>query len=92
MEALAEQVIATYLTRGGKVFIVPQYGTPAPGSEGDWSCPDFVALDFGKREVVVVEITSGADLGSITTKAKDRERQWFARLRQKLENDGVVSG
>jgi hypothetical protein len=92
MEALAEQVVATYLTRGGKVFIVPQYGIPAPGSKGDWSCPDFVALDFGKREVVVVEVTSGADVGAITAKAKDRERQWFAPLRQKLEADGVVSG
>jgi hypothetical protein len=92
MEALAEQVIATYLTRGGKVFIIPQYGIPAPGSKGDWSCPDFVALDFEKREVVVVEVATGADLGPITTKAKDREKQWFAPLRQKLETDGVVSG
>jgi hypothetical protein len=92
MEALAEQVVATYLTRGGKVFIVPQYGIPAPGSKGDWSCPDFVALDFEKREVIVVEVTSGADVGGITAKAKDRERQWFAPLRQKLEADGVVSG
>jgi hypothetical protein len=92
MEALAEQVIATYLTRGGKVFVVPQYSIPDPGSKGDWSCPDFVALDFEKREVVVVEVASGADLGPITTKAKDRERQWFTPLRQKLKDDGVVDG
>ena len=92
LEALAEQVVATFLTRGGKVFIVPQYGIPSPGSKGDWSCPDFVALDFEKREVVVVEVVSGADIGPITTKAKDREKQWFGPLRQKLEADGVVSG
>jgi hypothetical protein len=92
MEALAEQVVATYLTRGGKVFIIPQYAIPDPGSAGDWSCPDFVALDFERREVVVVEVATGAGLSSIIQKAKDREKQWFAPLRLKLESDGVVSG
>ena len=28
MEALAEQLVATYLTRGGKVFFAPQYKIP----------------------------------------------------------------
>ena len=51
MEALAEQIVATYLTRGGKVFIVPQYAIPAPTGKGDWACPDIVALDFGAKEM-----------------------------------------
>ncbi len=92
MEALAEQVIATYLTRGGKVFIVPQYGIPVEGSAADWACPDFVALDFSKKEVVIVEVASGGDISTIIAKAKDREKQWFAPVRRKLVEDGVVDG
>ena len=72
------------------MFIVPQYGIQLPGSQSDWSCPDFVALDFEKREVVVVEVASGADIKSIVTKAQDRERQWFQPLRVKLRADGIV--
>ena len=90
VETLVEQTIAIYLTRGGKVFIAPQYGIPAPGTKADWSCPDFVALDFERCEVVVVEVASGADLAPITRRAKDRERQWFAPLRQKLKADGIA--
>jgi hypothetical protein len=90
MEALAEQVIGMYLTRGGKVFIIPQYSIPAPGYKADWSCPDFVALDFKKREVLVVEVASGANIDPITTKARDRQKQWFDLLRAKLKADGVV--
>ena len=92
MEVLAEQVIATYLTRGGKVFIVPQYGIPAPGSTSDWSCPDFVALDFERKEIVVVEVATGSGIGPITADAKNREQQWFGPLREKLASDGVVEG
>jgi hypothetical protein len=94
MEALAEQVIATFLTQGGKVFISPSYNIPlAPGSKSSlWSCPDFVALDFDKHEVVVVEVTAASDAGSIIEKALDREKQWFLPLRTKLHADGIADG
>ena len=65
MEAVAETLIGTYLTRGGRVFIVPQYSIPpSPDSKGEWSCPDFVALDFERepREVVVVEVTTASNI------------------------------
>ena len=91
MEGLAEQIVAMYLTRGGKVFIVPQYAIAVPGKKSDWSCPDFVALDFSRKEVVIVEVTTASDVGSITNKAKDRETQWFRPLRDQLRADEVVT-
>jgi hypothetical protein len=91
MEALAEELIAIFLTRGGNVFIAPQYSIPLPGSKGEWSCPDFVALDFGKREVIVVEVTTASDCSAIIEKAKDRESHWFELLRAKLAADNVVT-
>ena len=91
MEALAEQIVATYLTRGGKVFIAPQYAIPNPHGRGDWSCPDFVALDFERSEVVVVEVATGWDLDSVLTKVRDREMQWFSPLRAKLRSDKIMA-
>jgi hypothetical protein len=90
MDALAEQLIAIYLTRGGRVFIIPQYAIPAPGSNSDWACPDFVALDFDKREVVVVEVTSGTDPATIIGNARDRDARWFYPLRAKMTAEKVI--
>ena len=90
MEALAEQIVATYLTRGGKVFIVPQYAIPAPTGNGDWACPDIVALDFGAKEVVVVEIATGSNLAPLTKRIAERETRWFDPIRAKLTSDGLT--
>jgi hypothetical protein len=94
MESLAEQVIAIFLTQGGKVFIAPSYNIqPIAGSKSSlWSCPDFVALDFGEREVVVVEVSTASDAGSIIKKVTDREKQWFGPLRAQFKTDGVADG
>lgn len=87
MEALAEQVVGTFLTQGGKVFIAPGYNLG-----NGWSCPDFVALDFGKREVVVVEVTTAYEISSLLDKVRKRDEQWFVRLRAQLDIDGVARG
>ena len=79
MEALAEQLIATYMTRGGKVFIAPHYSVPGDEEHSEWSCPDFVALSFekaGEPEVIIVEVTTAADPANLIRKLKQRENQW----------------
>lgn len=90
MEGLAEQLIATYLTRGGKVFIAPQYSIPASGGNGDWACPDFVALDFENREIIVVEVTVASNVSNILSKINDRQSRWFEPVRAKLSEDKIV--
>ena len=93
MEAVAETLIGTYLTRGGRVFIVPQYSIPpSPDSKGEWSCPDFVALDFERepREVVVVEVTTASNINPFIEKAINRKKQWFEPLYAKLLADRII--
>jgi hypothetical protein len=81
-----------YLTRDGKVFIVPNYSIRTPDSKGEWSCPDFVALDFGKHHVVVVEATTGTNADKVIANARDREKQWFEPLRAQLNKDNIADG
>ncbi len=79
---ISEDAILSYLTIDGKVFIAPQY---AYGG-----CPDFVALDFARREILVVEFTDAADWKPLATRITDRTGRWFQPLRLQLERDRVV--
>jgi hypothetical protein len=90
MDAAIEPLVARFLTRGGKVFVVPQYSIPSDNPNQEWACPDFVALDFGKREIVVVEVSTGANPSLIGGKVQDRQKQWYGRLRAKLVEDRVA--
>ena len=87
METLAEQIIGAFLVQGGKVFISPGYNIGK-----SWSCPDFVALDFSTNEVVVIEVTTAYDIGSLIEKIKNREKQWFGPLRAQLDTDNIAKG
>ena len=89
MDAQSEPLVA-FLTQGGKVFIVPQYSIPSDNSKGDWACPDFVALDFERHEIVVIEVSTGANTNPIIRKVQDRQNRWFDRLRVKLAADRVA--
>ncbi len=93
MDAAAEQLIGLYLTRGGKVFIVPQFPVPSDKPGQDWSCPDFVALNFedGKREVVVVEVSTASNINTLLKKVRERETQWYERTRCKLIQDSIIT-
>ncbi len=80
MESLAEQVIGAYLVQGGEVFIAPSYNIG-----NGWSCPDFVALDFSKAEIVVVEVTTAYEIGALIEKVRKCEEQWFIPLRARFK-------
>lgn len=86
-EALIEQLVGLYLTRGGSVFIVPQYSVA-----GEHSCPDFVGLDFKKPEIFVAEVTKAGSPANAIAKAKDRHKQWFEPLRAELDARGIGVG
>ncbi len=87
MEALAEQVIAAFLVQDGKVFISSGYNI-----DNGRTCPDFVALDFGKSEVVVVEVTTAYNIVSLLERVRNRKEQWFAPLRIQLDADQIAQG
>jgi hypothetical protein len=94
MDAQIEGLVELYLTRGGQVFLSPQYDIPYSKEERDGgSCPDFVALDFGAKEIVVVEVTSAANLKSLYEKVEQRQTRWFEPIRRRLEDEvPVVNG
>jgi hypothetical protein len=83
-----ESVVMYYLAAEG-LFLSPQFSVK-DSSGGEWSCPDFVALDFSKREVQVVEVTTAATVSGIVEKLEKREDQWFRHLRPQLARRGVV--
>lgn len=80
-----ENDIATYLTLDGKVFIAPQFNVAFDKelNEGG-SCLDFVALDLGRREVVIVEVTMAVDLKPIISRVSQREQRWYRPIRKAL--------
>jgi hypothetical protein len=86
---LYEDLILQYLTKDAHVFVNPQYSIQGdPGTE--WSCPDFVALDFRKKLVLIVEVSSAANPKSLRERVKNREGQWIEKLRSQLRRNGVV--
>jgi hypothetical protein len=90
---MSEEVdIELYLTIDGQVFLAPQYNIafePAYGVGG--ACPDFVALDWRCKNVVIVEVTSAATLGGLKKKVKQRETRWYTPLRATLTKLKVIN-
>ena len=85
-----EADIAIYLTVDGQVFIVPQYDIKREMNEGR-ACPDFVALDFSCKEVVVVEVTGAADWKPLAGRVRERHSRWFNPVRKRLMDQEVIT-
>lgn len=64
-EANFESLVMSYLASQG-LFLSPQFSIK-DGDE-EWSCPDFVALDFRKREIQVVEVTTSYNVKGLIQK------------------------
>jgi hypothetical protein len=91
MDAQIESLIELYLTRGGRIFVSPQYDVAYDTTtrEGG-SCPDIVALDIVEKEVVVVEVSSAWDLGPLYQKVEDRNTRWFNPIVRRLQSDKII--
>lgn len=87
-----EQDISQFLTIDGQVFIAAEYKIAFEKryNEGE-SCPDFVALDFRRKDVVVVEVSSAWDLNSLLRRVEEREARWFRPLRRALRKRGIIN-
>ncbi|HBK08395.1 MAG TPA: hypothetical protein DDZ81_21520 [Acetobacteraceae bacterium] len=81
-----ESRVEIYLTRVGRVFLAPQYNLNKSNSYGkkETSCPDFVALDFNRKRIVVVEVTTASNLKHLFTKIHNRRVEWYEPIRGKL--------
>jgi hypothetical protein len=86
---LYEHLVLQYLTKDAHVFVGPQYSIRGD-TGGEWSCPDFVALNFRDKIVLVVEVSSASDPQSLRARVASRDIQWINRLREQLERNRVV--
>lgn len=85
---LYEHIVMAHLTKDRFVFVSPQYSIQSEDSE--WSCPDFVALDFRNRCVAIVEVSTAWNTTSLREKTKNREDQWIDKLRCQLLHEKVI--
>ena len=55
------------------------------------SCPDIVALNLSKREVVVVEVNSASGIRDYLNMIDTRQVRWFNPVMRQLQKSGNVS-
>ncbi len=84
-----EQAVMWYVVSGGQRFVCPQFSIPSDTGGGEWSCPDFVALDFQGKTVYVVEVTTDATGNNLVKKVRSRESQWFSKLKAYLSTQDL---
>lgn len=83
MEFLYEAIVMGHLTRNNH-FVCPQYSIKPERGKGEWRCPDFVVLDFDTPQVIIAEVTTGADMRSFATKAKEMYDHGRDRIKANL--------
>jgi hypothetical protein len=87
---LHEELAMEHLARSREVFVHHQYPIEIEGVSGQWSLPDFVALDYERKAVSVVEVTTAQSPDGLLKKVRDRESRWCAKLRDMLPRGGIV--
>ena len=86
-----EHDIAMYLTLDGYVFLAPQYNIIYDrGLNDGGSCPDFVAIDLKLREVIIVEVTTAANMQPLIGRIRERHTRWYSPISRKIKEVGVV--
>ena len=69
-----EEVIA-YLTQCEKVFVSSNLRVDRT-AHASYSPPDVLALDFGRREVVIVDVVPAWDLTQLRRRIGERQDRW----------------
>lgn len=85
-EALFESLVMNYLATEG-LFLSPQFSVSE--ENGEWSCPDFVALNFRAREIQVIEVSTAYNIRALFEKIENREEKWFCKLIPQLLARGI---
>lgn len=60
---VSEEMVMKFLTRDRKTFVIPQFSI---GTDGEWSCPDFVAIAPATKECHVIEVSTGYNLNGLS--------------------------
>jgi len=84
-----ESIVMARLLSKPHIFIRPQYSIRDNNGQ-EWSCPDFIALNFIDKSIYVVEVTTAYSPVSLKGKIVDRENQWNMKLKEQLLNDNII--
>ena len=91
IEDIFETLVAEFFTRDPYVFIHEQYSIK-DSAAGEWSCPDFVALNFRDHVVSVVEVNTAYKPEGLLEKVGNCDRQWLDLLRAQLAKRSIADG
>ena len=85
-------LVELYRTLGGNVLASHQHDIAYDKEARDdgWSYPTNVTVDMERKEVVIVEMTSAADLRCLFDKVTGRQKHWFMPIRHSLESDHTI--
>jgi hypothetical protein len=86
---LYEDLVLQYLTKDAHIFVNPQYSIKGD-KNAEWSCPDFIALNFREKVVSIVEVSSAYNPKGLMDKVRDRDKQWIVRLKDQLQRNRVI--
>ena len=82
MEIFEEAVLA-YISAAPGRFVKPQYDLKYKDGVGG-SCPDFVVIDYIKKTIYVVEVTTASNASTIISRIREREKRWFMPLKNEM--------
>lgn len=83
-----EEITMMHLTKVRNCFVFPQFDIRGD-KKSEWSCPDFIAMDFKNKIVAVVEVTSSYNIYDLLKKIENKNEQWFDRLFPQLNDLGL---
>ena len=75
-----EEAVLEYISAAPGRFVKPQYDLKYKDGVGG-SCPDFVVIDYIKKTIYVVEVTTASNASTIISRIRERETRWFIPLK-----------
>lgn len=78
-----EEAVLSYICASPGRFVKPQYDLKYKDGFGG-SCPDFVVIDYMKKTIYVVEVTTSSDASTINSRILERETRWFIPLKSEM--------
>jgi hypothetical protein len=82
--------VVDYLTHCEKVFVSSNLMINR-ASHVSYSPPDIVALDFGRKEIVIIDIVRAWDLAQLCNRIDQREARWYTPIRATLISQRMVT-
>ena len=78
-----EEAVMAYISASPGRFVKHQYDLKYKDGLGG-SCPDFVVIDYIKKTIYVVEVTTSSDASTIISRVRERETRWFIPLKKEM--------